>query len=113
MAMIRTSIPIPTQPWEAAKARFLEGLSSEDIQRFKEATLENLFFSGSAAQKRHAHDSRSWLMQDRLSSLVDAVDDYGKALDVYPNACGLIISPIWGSLRIVMHVSLAEVSSLL
>jgi hypothetical protein len=108
MANIRTSLPVPTQPWEAAKARFTEGLTAEESKRFKEATPENLFYETSAAQKRHADNSRSWLLQERISSLVDAIDDYGKALDVYANTYGLVMSPLWGSLRTVLHVRLHQ-----
>ncbi|KAF2124058.1 hypothetical protein P153DRAFT_303222 [Dothidotthia symphoricarpi CBS 119687] len=104
MSNIRTSLPIPTQPWDAAKAKFLDGLSPQEIQRFKDATLENLFYDASSVQKRHAHDSRVWLLQERLSSLTDAIEDYGKALDVYANTYGPVMSPLWGSLRVVLHI---------
>jgi hypothetical protein len=107
MSNIRTSIPIPTQPWEAAKAKFLEGLSPEETIRFKDATLENLFYDASVAQKKHAHDNRVWLLQERISPLVDAIEDYGKACDVFANTNGLVLSPIWGSLRVLLHVSLS------
>jgi hypothetical protein len=105
MSNIRTSLPLPTQPWEAAKARFLDGLTLEECKRFKDATPENLFYDTSAAQKRHTDNSRSWLLQERISSLVDAIEEYGKALDVYSNTYGLVMSPLWGSLRIILHVS--------
>ncbi|KAF2870424.1 hypothetical protein BDV95DRAFT_81231 [Massariosphaeria phaeospora] len=105
MASIRTSVPFPTEPWEAAKQKFLEALSEEDIKRFKDATLENVFYGASSTQKKHAHGSRSWAIQERLSSLVDGIDDYGKALDVYANTYGLILSPIWGSIRVVLHIA--------
>jgi hypothetical protein len=106
MSQIQTSLAIPTQPWEAAKSRFLQGLSSQETNLFNDATLENLFYDASAAQKKHAHDSRSWIRQQRLSSLVDAINEYGQAMDVYVNTYGLILSPIWGSVRVVLHVSL-------
>ncbi|KAF1850123.1 uncharacterized protein K460DRAFT_269511 [Cucurbitaria berberidis CBS 394.84] len=105
MSTIRTTLPIPTQPWQAAKSRFLNGLSPEDTRRFKDATLENLFYDASAAQKKHALNCKSWLLQERLSSLVDAVDEYGKALDVFSNIYGLILCPIWGGLRVILHIA--------
>ncbi|KAF1953763.1 hypothetical protein CC80DRAFT_419155 [Byssothecium circinans] len=105
MANIQTSLSIPTQPWEAAKARFLEGLTTEEASRFTSATLENLFYDASSAQKKHTGGSRSWIMQERLASLADGLEDYGKALDVYSNASSLILCPIWGSLRVVLHIA--------
>lgn len=106
MSNIRINLPVPTEPWENAKANFLRGLSPEDAARFNAATPENLFYDASTAQKKHAERSRSWLMQERVSSLVDAINDYGKALDVYSNSYPLILSPIWGSIRIVLQVCL-------
>jgi hypothetical protein len=105
MTSINTELPIPTQPWEAAKARFLQGLSAAEVKKFKEATLENLFYDASATQKQHARGSKSWVWQQRLASLVDGIDDYGKALDVFPNMSPMILAPIWGSLRVVLQVN--------
>ncbi|KAF2679822.1 hypothetical protein K458DRAFT_313422 [Lentithecium fluviatile CBS 122367] len=104
MADIQTCLHIPTQPWEAAKSRFLEGLSLEEVQKFNEANLENLFYEASATQKKHAQGSKSWIWQERLASLVDGIDDYGKALDVFPNMCPLVVAPIWGSIRVVIQI---------
>lgn len=99
------STPFLTQPWETAKARFLQNLPVEEVQIFEHATAENLFYGASVAQKSYASNSRTWMMQERLASLSDAILDYGKALDVYPNASGLVLSPLWGSLRVILHVS--------
>jgi hypothetical protein len=106
MSHIRTTLPVPTQPWDSAKAKFLEGLSQEDVSRFEAANIENIFYSTEVAQRKHATESKIWPLQQRMSSLVDAIDDYGKALDVYVNTNGLILSPIWGSIRVVLHVGL-------
>lgn len=105
MSGIRTSLPFPTQPWEAASAKFIEGLTPDEVKIFKTGSLENLFYSTSVAQKNYAQDSRAWPLQQRISSLADAIEDYGKALDVYTNTYGLVLSPIWGSIRVILHVS--------
>ena len=101
---LRTELPFPTRPWEAARERFLEGLSDEDKQTFKEASPNNIFYTASAAFQRHASGSRSWVMQQKATSLVEAISDYGKALDVYANASSLILCPLWGSIRVLIHV---------
>lgn len=44
MSDIRTSIAIPTEPWERAKCRFLEGLNDEERKNFQSATLETIFY---------------------------------------------------------------------
>ena len=105
MTNIRTALPFPTQPWEAAREQFLEGLSTEEKRRYEDATIENIFYNASANQKMHVHGSRSWAMQEKISSLIDGIDDYAKALDVYSNASSMILCPLWGSIRVVLHVS--------
>jgi hypothetical protein len=77
MSQIRTNMPVATQPWEAAKAKFLEGLSQADVARFRAATMENFFYSTAVTLRNHAQESRAWPLQQRMSSLADAIDDYG------------------------------------
>lgn len=105
MSNILTALPIPTQPWEAARAKFLEGLSPAQKLHFETATLENIFYGASVSQRQHAQVSKSWLLQERLAPLIDAINDYSKAFDVYANANGMLLSPLWGSLRVILHVS--------
>ncbi len=105
MADIRTSLPIPTQPWEAARARFLEGLQPHEISIYANATLENLFYDADISQRSHALGSRSWRLQERLAPLTESLEDYGKAMDVYVNTCPLVLSPLWGSLRVILLAS--------
>jgi hypothetical protein len=105
MTDIRTSLPIPTQPWEAAKERLREGLLPHEQSLYSSATLENLFYDASSSQKTHARGSRIWRLQERLAPLVESLEEYGKAMDVFVNTYPLILSPLWGSLRLVLLVS--------
>ena len=105
MSSIRTHLQVPAQPWETAKARFLDGLSLHEVKLYENATLENIFYDASSRQKQHAVGSRSWRLQERMSSLTQSIDEYGKALDVFVNTYPLIMSPMWGALRVVLHVS--------
>jgi hypothetical protein len=96
MSHIRTSLPIPTQPWETAKAKFLDGLSAEEVSRYQVATIEDMFYKSDVIHKKYAQESKTCRLQERISSLVDAISDYSKALDVYVNSYGLILSPAMG-----------------
>jgi hypothetical protein len=96
---------MPTQPWETAKLRFFENLSPQEIDLYKNASLENLFYDASATQKKHARGSRMWRLQERMSPLIDSIEDYGKAMDVFVNTCPIVLSPLWGSIRVVLLVS--------
>jgi hypothetical protein len=110
MSSSQAALPFSTQPWELAKARFLQDLSDIDRNRFEGATLENVFYDASVSQKKHAADSKSWIVQEKLTSLVEGIDDYGKALDIYSNAYPLVLCPLWGSIRVVLHVSCPSLS---
>jgi hypothetical protein len=44
-----------------------------------------------------------------MSPLVDAISDYCKVLDVYVNSYGLILSPLYGIMCVILHVSLVYI----
>ncbi|KAF2097104.1 hypothetical protein NA57DRAFT_77359 [Rhizodiscina lignyota] len=105
MADIRTSISIPTRPWEAARARFIEGLSDEQKQQFENATAENVFYSASVAFSGHERGSKTRALQKRLAPFTTALEEYGKAMDVLTNAASMYLCPLWGSLRVVLQLA--------
>jgi hypothetical protein len=96
---------LATEPWEVAKARFLDDLTAEEQATFNSATLENLFYQSSGAFQNYQADSRLWRARIKLQPLLDAFEEYGKALDVYSNTSSLIMGPLWGSLRVILLVS--------
>src|ERR1700761_1873380 len=106
MATSATTIGVPLESWTLAKDRFLEGLSNdEERELFEKATLENLFYTSSAGFKHHEAHSKTALARKRLKPLLDSIDGYGKALDVLSQSSS-ILCPVWGGLRIVLHLAL-------
>lgn len=103
MAQIHTNIPWPTEPWAAAKARFLEGLPDDQQSLLEKTSLEDLFYQASVGRKGYEADSKLWSMQRKLGPFIDAIEDYSKAMDVFSNS-STILCPLWGSVRIVLHV---------
>jgi hypothetical protein len=99
------SVIIPTNAWTRARDRFLEDLSDEERATFADASLENLFYSASARQKTHQAESRSLKLVSKLEPITSAIEQYGKALDIYSNAAPLILCPLWGSIRVVIQVT--------
>jgi hypothetical protein len=77
-APIQTRLPIPTKPWETAKARFLGGLSESNRRLFNSASLENVFYQSSGTFDKFKTDSKLWKCQLKLQPLIDAVSEYGK-----------------------------------
>jgi hypothetical protein len=66
--------------------------------------VENLFYSTSAAQFKHEKNSKSRAAAKKLQPLIAAITQYGGALDVLSNTSTLFFSPIWGGLRVLLHV---------
>ena len=90
--------------WTRARDRYTEDLSDEEKAMFKEASLERVFYDASAAEKKHAASSKTRDIMSKLDPLVTAIEQYGEAIDVYSNAYPLALSPLWGSVRVILHV---------
>ncbi len=90
--------------WTRARDRYTEDLSDEEKAMFNEATIEKVFYDASAAEKRHAASSKTRNLSSKLDPLVTAIEQYGEAIDVYSNAYSLALCPLWGSVRVVLHV---------
>lgn len=90
-------------PWEAARAQFVNDLSAEEQKLFETATLDNLLESTVAAQQEHQHQSYLRRASKKLEPLVDAISQYGKALDVFSSTYSAI-ALLWGSIRVLLHV---------
>ena len=91
--------------WTRARDRFIEDLSESERSLYHQSSLEMILYDASAAQKRHQDTSISRDVISKLQPLTSAIEQYGQALDVYANAYPLALSPLWGSLRVVLLVS--------
>jgi len=91
-------------PWLLAKQRYLEGLEPHEKTLFHEATLENLYY-GTSNFEQDDRNSKSRKVIQKLQPLVEKIEDYGKALDAYVNIAPMYLSPIWGSIRVLMVIA--------
>ena len=91
-------------PWESARVLYLKDLSDEEQRLFETSTLENLLDSTAAAQKEHEEKSHSRHVSKKLEPFLNAIDQYAQALDVYSNIYAIAVAPIWGSIRVLLHV---------
>lgn len=106
MAEIVTNAGSSAAPWEAARARFLDGLPDDQKTLFENATVENIFYTSSVAFSQAERSSKTRKVQKKLQPFIAVVEDYGKAMDVLTNSASLYLSPIWGSMRVVLQVRL-------
>lgn len=88
--------------WARARDRYVEDLSKDEQALYESATPESIFYDASAAEKTHASISTSLKAAHKLQPLIAAIDQYGQALDVYSNAYPLVMSPLWGSIRVLL-----------
>ena len=110
--MSATSAIPAIDAWTRARERFIEDLSLEEKELYSKATANSVFYGASAAEKAHkANSSSRRFATEKLRPLVGAIVEYGTALDVYANAYPLVLSPLWGSIRVVLHVGLKYLSS--
>ncbi|KAL8655330.1 MAG: hypothetical protein Q9226_003086 [Calogaya cf. arnoldii] len=91
--------------WARARDRYVKDLSATEKSLYNTASPESIFYDASAAQKIHTSSSSGAKVADKLRPLVTAIEQYGKALDVYANAYPLVLSPLWGSIRIVLQLA--------
>ncbi|KAL9118913.1 MAG: hypothetical protein Q9187_004535 [Circinaria calcarea] len=99
------SLVISEDAWARARRRYTDDLTESEREIFDNASLENVFYSASAMQKAHQAQSTTRRLGTKLQPLVAAIDQYGKALDVYANVSSLVLVPLWGSLRVVLHLA--------
>ncbi|KAI4235659.1 MAG: hypothetical protein LQ349_003012 [Xanthoria aureola] len=98
--------PVPHKDaWTRARDRYIEDLNEEERALYATASPESIFYDASAAEKVHASSSSGIKIADKLAPLIAAIEQYSKALDVYANAYPLVLSPLWGSIRIVLHLA--------
>ena len=80
-------------------------LTLEYAQRvFFQASPETILYDASAADKIHQAKSTTRGVLTKIQPFVEAVEQYGQALDVYSNVYPLVMGPPWGSVRVVLHV---------
>ena len=97
--------PLPSQDaWTRARNRYVQDLDEEERRKYQNAKVHDIVSDAREAESQHRQKSTSLSILEKLQPLLVAVDQYGQALDVYANADALVLSPLWGSLRIILLV---------
>lgn len=117
LSVSKMTTHLPSQDaWSRARNRYIEDLTQEEKQSYLQATPETIFYDASAAEKSHEASSHSRGLMNKLQPFVAAIEQYGRALDIYSNAYPLALSPLWGSIRVllrVLHSSTASIGHML
>ena len=95
----------PPDAWNRALQRFTNDLDEDEKRMYFQATPETILYDASAAEKIHAQDSKSRDVLRRIQPCIESIEDYGRALDVFANTYPLVMSPLWGSIRVILYVN--------
>lgn len=102
--VIESTFP-STDAWVRARDRYTADLNEDEKELYYKASLEEILYDVSAVEKLHGTRSSSRSFVQKLQPLVQAIEQYGEALDVYSNTYPLVLSSLWGSIRIALFVS--------
>lgn len=91
--------------WIRARDRYVEDLNEEEQHRYFKASPESLLDDASASEKFHGTNSTARSVIEKLQPLVGAIEQYGEAVDVFSSTYSLALGPIWGSIKVLLHVS--------
>jgi hypothetical protein len=91
-------------PWLLAKRALSRRPRAPREDPFHEATLENSYY-GTSNLERDDRNSKSSAIIHKLHPLVEKVEEYGNALDAYANIAPMYLSPILGSIRVLVVIA--------
>ena len=92
-------------PWQRAVEDYREGLTAEEKLAFACSTPEDILRDVAEQDAAQRESSKTRAFAQKLQPLLSSIEQYGKALDVISNSSPTILSPLWGSLRILLRVS--------
>ena len=90
--------------WIRAQAQYCEDLNEKEQRMFFRASPESLLDDAITAEKSHAMNSTTRSVMEKLQPFVAAIVQYGDAVDVYSSTYPLALGPIWGSIKVLLHV---------
>lgn len=106
------SLPTASEPWQSALSTFKNELTTRELALYGNARPENILEDLANLEKTQRTSSKTRRVMRGVKPLLDTVNDYGKALDVLANSQS-VLPPLWGSLRVLLAVSLPKLPQLL
>ncbi|ORY06230.1 ankyrin repeat-containing domain protein [Clohesyomyces aquaticus] len=95
---------VVVDPWAEAVAQFEQGLTTKEKSLYSDANPEDIAKEIISLEVQQHTSSKLRRVLARVQPLLDAVGDYGKALDVLSNTSS-VMPPLWGAIRVVLMVA--------
>ncbi|KAF2401895.1 hypothetical protein EJ06DRAFT_366716 [Trichodelitschia bisporula] len=99
------AVAAPLPSYEVAKNLFLAELPPDQKEVFKATTLDNIFSQAKSTFQKRVDENHVLRAQRKLKPLIDCLEGYGQAMDTLSQTSTLILCPIWGSIRVVLHAA--------
>jgi hypothetical protein len=91
--------------FETAKNKFISSLSAQEVATLGTLhTAEDVLTEVRNAEENHRIKSSTRRYTKKIKPFLKGVEQYGKALDVFVNVYPEVLSLIWGSVRLILHV---------
>lgn len=90
--------------WIRARDRYIEDLNEAEQRMFFNASPESLLNDVTTAEKSHGMNSTTRNVMEKLQPFVAAIVQYSDAINVYSSTYSLALGPIWGSIKVLLHV---------
>ena len=85
---------------------FIKDLTPDEKRLLGAANLSDAILQDAVElDRRHKGKSSGRKAAQKLKPLVDGINQYGAALDVLSNSSSLFLCPIWGSMRVILHLA--------
>jgi len=96
---------ITMDAFETAKSRFLSSLSAQEAATLGTPhTAEDVLSEVRNAEENHRKKSTTRRYAKNIEPFLRGIEQYGKAMDVFVNVYPEVLSLIWGSVRLILHV---------
>lgn len=93
-----------TDAFETVLNNFKQNLNQKQIQNFQFVTLNDV--RETALRIQHQQEQTKTMMNmTRIESFVEAMDQFGKVIEVFLNASGFVAF-IWGPMKFLLQVTL-------
>ena len=86
---------------------FIKDLTPDEKRLLGAANLSDAILQDAVElDKRHKGKSSGRKVAQKLKPLIDGINQYGAALDVLSNSSSVFVCPIWGSMRVILHLAI-------
>ena len=99
-----TTLIETSDAWVRARDRYTEDLNEEEQQMYFRASPKSLLDDAITAEKSHGTESTTRKVTAKLQPFIAAIEQYSDAVNVYSSTYSLALGPIWGSIKVLLHV---------